>query len=119
MVRFAGVTKRYGDLTVLDALDLDVASNEIVSVIGPSGSGKTTVLRMLMTLEEIDEGVIYVDGTPLTHMDRNGQLVRANGAHLRRMRSNIGMVFQHFNLFPPHDGAPELHGSAGAGAGDE
>jgi len=94
------VTKRYGDLTVLDSLDLDIASNEMVSIIGPSGSGKTTVLRMLMTLEEIDEGVIYVDGQPLTHMERNGQLVRANAAHVRRQRSNIGMVFQHFNLFP-------------------
>jgi polar amino acid transport system ATP-binding protein len=100
MVRFAGVTKRYGDLTVLDALDLDVEEGEIVSIIGPSGSGKTTVLRMLMTLEEIDDGVIYVDGEPLTHMPRNGTLVRANNKHLRRMRSNIGMVFQHFNLFP-------------------
>jgi len=100
MVRFTEVTKRYGDLTVLDSLDLDIASNEMVSIIGPSGSGKTTVLRMLMTLEEIDEGVIYVDGQPLTHMERNGRLVRANAAHVRRQRSNIGMVFQHFNLFP-------------------
>ena len=65
MVRFASVTKRYGSLTVLDRLDLDVAANEMVSIIGPSGSGKTTVLRMLMTLEEIDEGVIYVAGEPL------------------------------------------------------
>jgi len=101
MVRFEKVTKRYGSLTVLDSLDLDVEANEIVSIIGPSGSGKTTVLRMLMTLEEIDEGVIWVDGEPLTHMRRNGgDLVRANRAHLRRARANIGMVFQHFNLFP-------------------
>jgi len=100
MVRFQKVTKRYGALTVLDALDLDVAANEIVSIIGPSGSGKTTVLRMLMTLEEIDEGVIYVDREPLTRMERRGALIRANNTHLRRMRSNIGMVFQHFNLFP-------------------
>ena len=100
IVRFSNVTKRYGDLTVLDALDLDVDRNEIVSIIGPSGSGKTTVLRMLMTLEEINDGVIYVDGRPLTHMERGGQLVQANNAHLREMRSNIGMVFQHFNLFP-------------------
>ena len=100
MVRFANVTKRYGPLTVLDALNLDVNQNEIVSIIGPSGSGKTTVLRMLMTLEEIDDGVIYVDSEPLTHMERGGALVRANNAHLRRMRSNVGMVFQHFNLFP-------------------
>jgi polar amino acid transport system ATP-binding protein len=100
MVRFTNVTKRYGDLTVLDALDLDVTEGEIVSIIGPSGSGKTTVLRMLMTLEEIDEGVIYVAGEPLTHMPKNGGLTRANAAHMRRMRTNIGMVFQHFNLFP-------------------
>ncbi len=100
MVRFAAVTKRYGSLTVLDALDLDVAANELVSIIGPSGSGKTTVLRTLMTLEEVDEGVIYVDGEPLTHMRAGGRLVRATPRHLRRMRSNIGMVFQHFNLFP-------------------
>jgi polar amino acid transport system ATP-binding protein len=100
LVRFTKVTKRYGPLTVLDSLDLDVSDNEIVSIIGPSGSGKTTVLRMLMTLEEIDDGIIYVDGTPLTHMERGGKLVRANQRHLRRMRTNIGMVFQHFNLFP-------------------
>ncbi|MEE9587777.1 MAG: ectoine/hydroxyectoine ABC transporter ATP-binding protein EhuA [Hyphomicrobiaceae bacterium] len=100
MVRFANVTKRYGTLTVLDALDLDISANEMVSIIGPSGSGKTTVLRMLMTLEEIDDGVIYVDGTPLTHMAQDGRLVRANAAHMRKQRSNIGMVFQHFNLFP-------------------
>ena len=100
IVRFANVTKAYGDLVVLDALELDVAPNEIVSIIGPSGSGKTTVLRMLMTLEEINDGVIYVDGKPLTHMEQNGKLIPANAAHLRRMRGNIGMVFQHFNLFP-------------------
>jgi polar amino acid transport system ATP-binding protein len=100
MVRFSKVTKRYGPLTVLDSLDLDVNASEMVSIIGPSGSGKTTVLRMLMTLEEIDEGVIYVDGQPLTHMERDGKLVKANAAHLRKQRGNIGMVFQHFNLFP-------------------
>ncbi|MCF8108357.1 MAG: ectoine/hydroxyectoine ABC transporter ATP-binding protein EhuA [Desulfohalobiaceae bacterium] len=100
MVRFQGVTKRYGELTVLDSLDLDVETNEMVAVIGPSGSGKTTVLRMLMALELIDEGFIYVDGKPLTHMEKNGSLVRASNSYLRKMRSNIGMVFQHFNLFP-------------------
>ncbi|ARU05528.1 ectoine/hydroxyectoine ABC transporter ATP-binding protein EhuA [Comamonas serinivorans] len=100
MVRFAGVTKRYGPLTVLNGLDLAVAAHEKVAIIGPSGSGKTTVLRLLMTLEEVDAGVIEVDGQPLTHMVRDGQLVRADRAHLRRMRGRIGMVFQHFNLFP-------------------
>ena len=72
----------------------------MVSVIGPSGSGKTTVLRMLMTLETIDGGVIYVDGKPLTHMERDGRLVPADERHLRKMRASIGMCFQHFNLFP-------------------
>jgi polar amino acid transport system ATP-binding protein len=100
MVRFMNVTKAYGPLVVLDSLDLDVAEGEMVSVIGPSGSGKTTVLRMLMTLETINGGVIYVDGKPLTHMEQNGRLVPANQRQLRRMWANIGMCFQHFNLFP-------------------
>ena len=100
MARFQGVTKRYGPLTVLDSLDLDVAEGEMVTVIGPSGSGKTTVLRMLMTLETINGGVIYVDGKPLTHMPKNGTLVPADEKYLRKMRASIGMCFQHFNLFP-------------------
>jgi len=100
MVRFANVTKNYGPLTVLDSLDLDIAPHEMVSIIGPSGSGKTTVLRMLMTLETINDGVIYVDGQPLTHMPRNGKLVPADESHMRKQRMNVGMVFQHFNLFP-------------------
>jgi ABC-type polar amino acid transport system ATPase subunit len=100
MVRFMNVTKRYGSLTVLDDLNLDVAEGEMVTVIGPSGSGKTTVLRMLMTLETINGGVIYVDGKPLTHMERGGKLVPADEKYLRKARSSIGMCFQHFNLFP-------------------
>jgi polar amino acid transport system ATP-binding protein len=100
MVRFDQVSKRYGELTVLDRLDLDVAPSEKLAIIGPSGSGKTTVLRTLMTLERIDDGVIWVGGEPLTHMDRGGTLVRADARHLRRVRGKVGMVFQHFNLFP-------------------
>ena len=100
MVRFDKVTKRYGPLTVLDQLDLDVARGEKVAIIGPSGSGKTTVLRMIMTLERIDDGVIHVDGEPLTHMKRNDRLVPADNRHIRQVRAKIGMVFQHFNLFP-------------------
>ncbi|TIQ42233.1 MAG: ectoine/hydroxyectoine ABC transporter ATP-binding protein EhuA [Mesorhizobium sp.] len=100
MVRFDNVSKRYGALTVLDGLNLDIARGEKVSIIGPSGSGKTTVLRMLMTLETINDGVIWVEGEPLTHMERNGKLVPADLAHIRRIRAKIGMVFQSFNLFP-------------------
>ncbi|WP_318013393.1 ectoine/hydroxyectoine ABC transporter ATP-binding protein EhuA [Mesorhizobium sp. ES1-3] len=100
MVRFDNVSKRYGALTVLDGLNLEIARGEKVSVIGPSGSGKTTVLRMLMTLETINDGVIWVEGEPLTHMKKNGALVPADLAHIRRIRAKIGMVFQSFNLFP-------------------
>jgi polar amino acid transport system ATP-binding protein len=100
MVRFEKVRKSYGSLTVLDDLDLEVAPGEKVSIIGPSGSGKTTVLRMLMTLERINDGVIWVDGEPLTHMQRDGGLMPADDAHLRKVRAKIGMVFQQFNLFP-------------------
>jgi polar amino acid transport system ATP-binding protein len=101
MVQFRDVTKRYGDLTVLNHLDLDVRNGEKVAIIGPSGSGKSTLLRALMTLEDIDEGVIMVDGEPLTHMPgANGELVRASSRHLRQVRGKVGMVFQSFNLFP-------------------
>jgi polar amino acid transport system ATP-binding protein len=100
MVRFDKVKKSYGSLVVLDDLDLDIAQGEKVAIIGPSGSGKTTVLRMLMTLERIDRGVIFVDGEPLTSMKRHDEFVPADAKHLRRMRGKIGMVFQHFNLFP-------------------
>ena len=100
MVRFLNVSKRFGALTVIEGLDLEVAANEMVSIIGPSGSGKTTVLRLLMTLEDVTEGVIYVEGEPLNMMERGGRLVPANSRHVRRVRGKIGMVFQHFNLFP-------------------
>ena len=100
MVRFANVSKSYGSLTVLDSLNLDVAEGEMVTIIGPSGSGKTTVLRVLMTLESINDGVIYMDGDPLTHMAQGDRLVPANRKHVRQIRSKIGMCFQQFNLFP-------------------
>lgn len=100
MIRFMRVHKNYGQLSVIQDLNFDVAEGEMVSIIGPSGSGKTTVLRILMTLETINEGIIYVDGKPLTHMAKNGVLVPADERHLRKMRMSIGMCFQHFNLFP-------------------
>ena len=100
IVQFDKVTKAFGDLVVLNELDLDVAPAEKVTIIGPSGSGKTTILRVLMTLEKPNSGVIYVNGEPLWHMKKNEGLGEANEKHLRRVRGNIGMVFQHFNLFP-------------------
>lgn len=101
IVRFEQVTKRFGDLVVLAGLDLEVAPNEKLAVIGPSGSGKSTLLRLLMTLEEVNEGVIWVKGEPLNKMyGRGGELVPADERHLRKVRGNVGMVFQHFHLFP-------------------
>lgn len=99
-IRFDKVLKAYGHLEVLKDLDFTVDNGEVVTIIGPSGSGKTTVLRVLMTLEGIQGGVMYVDGEPLNKMMSKGQMVDADKAHIRRIRSKIGMVFQNFNLFP-------------------
>jgi polar amino acid transport system ATP-binding protein len=100
IIRFRDVTKKYGALTVLDQLNLDISPNEKVAIIGPSGSGKSTLLRVLMMLEEIDDGMIEVDGTTLTHMPQKGILVPASEEYKRQGRKKIGMVFQSFNLFP-------------------
>ena len=100
IIRFDKVVKRFGDITVLDELDFHVNQGEKVTIIGPSGSGKSTVLRILMTLEGIDSGVIHVAGKPLWHEECDGNLVPASEAHLRLMRKEMGMVFQQFNLFP-------------------
>ncbi|MFT0533456.1 ectoine/hydroxyectoine ABC transporter ATP-binding protein EhuA [Castellaniella hirudinis] len=95
------VVKRFGAATVLNQLDFQVAKGEKVTIIGPSGSGKSTVLRILMTLETIDDGLIHVAGQPLWHEYREGGgIAPASEAHLRRMRKEMGMVFQQFNLFP-------------------
>ena len=100
IIAFDKVVKSFGDHVVIDHLDFAVAPGEKVTIIGPSGSGKSTVLRILMTLEKINGGVITVDGKPLWHEERNGSLVPASEAHLREMRTLLGMVFQQFNMFP-------------------
>ncbi|WP_173317737.1 ectoine/hydroxyectoine ABC transporter ATP-binding protein EhuA [Streptomyces fulvorobeus] len=101
LVRFDRVVKRYGDHVVLDELDFTVRRGEHVTLIGPSGSGKTTILRLLMTLEKVSDGVIWVDGSPLSHVRAaNGSLKPAGEKQLRESRKKIGMVFQQFNLFP-------------------
>jgi len=100
IIRFDKVVKRYGSLVVINELDFSVAPGEKVTIIGPSGSGKSTVLRILMTLEKIQGGLITVAGEPLWHEQKNGALRPAGDAHLRKMRRTLGMVFQQFNLFP-------------------
>jgi polar amino acid transport system ATP-binding protein len=100
MVRFEGVSKRFGDLVVLEDLDLEVAPAEKLVIIGPSGSGKTTILRVLMTLERPESGHVVVDGQQLYHEERRRRLVKARERHIREVRKNVSMVFQHFNLFP-------------------
>ncbi|MFF4898416.1 ectoine/hydroxyectoine ABC transporter ATP-binding protein EhuA [Streptomyces sp. NPDC001068] len=91
LIRIEGVTKRFGDNTILDGLDLGVQAGRHVTLIGPSGSGKTTILRLLMTLTKPDSGTITVDGQ---------RLFPASEKELREVRKQIGMVFQQFNLFP-------------------
>ncbi|WP_082232568.1 ectoine/hydroxyectoine ABC transporter ATP-binding protein EhuA [Halobacillus massiliensis] len=100
IVKFRDVHKSFGDVKVLKGIDLDIKPAEKVAVIGPSGSGKTTIIRMLMTLEEPTSGDIIVGDKNLWKMDKNGSMVEANEKHLREVRGDIGMVFQHFNLFP-------------------
>jgi len=89
MITVSGVNKHFGDLHVLRDIDLEVARREVVVVVGPSGSGKSTLCRTLNRLETIDSGRIEIDGRPLPE----------EGSELARLRSEVGMVFQSFNLF--------------------
>ena len=89
LVVLENVNKHFGDLHVLRDIDLTVNSGEVVVVIGPSGSGKSTLCRTMNRLETIDSGVISLDGQPLP----------AEGRGLAKLRSDVGMVFQSFNLF--------------------
>jgi polar amino acid transport system ATP-binding protein len=89
-VRVSALHKRFGDLHVLKGIDLEVSEGEVVCIIGPSGSGKSTLLRCLNLLEAPSAGVVEVDG----------YVVNDPKADINKIRQNIGMVFQHFNLFP-------------------
>ena len=90
MVRLEGVHKRFGDLVVLDGIDLEVAQGEVLVIIGASGSGKSTLLRCVNLLEPVQAGRIFLEGEEITR----------NGADVAAVRQRIGIVFQQFNLFP-------------------
>ena len=89
-IRVNNLKKSYGDLEVLKSIDLQVQEGEVVCLIGPSGSGKSTLLRCLNLLEEVTGGEVSVNEVNLTD----------KGTNINKVRENIGMVFQHFNLFP-------------------
>ncbi len=90
MIEVKGLQKHFGGLHVLNGIDEVIHDGEVVVVIGPSGSGKSTFLRCLTLLEEPTEGQVIIDG----------QQINAPGVDINKVRQNIGMVFQHFNLFP-------------------
>ncbi|SDX66714.1 polar amino acid transport system ATP-binding protein [Albimonas donghaensis] len=96
LIETKALSKRFGDNTVLRDVSMGVASGEVVCVIGPSGSGKTTLLRSMALLEAPSGGQVLMDGTVIADGE-NGRAVRKAA---RAVRSDIGMVFQHFNLWP-------------------
>jgi polar amino acid transport system ATP-binding protein len=100
MVKAEGVRKRFGQLEVLNGIDLEVARGEVMCMLGPSGSGKSTFLRCINHLEKINAGRLYVDGDLVGYREANGKLYELRDREVMRERARIGMVFQHFNLFP-------------------
>ncbi|MCT2347475.1 amino acid ABC transporter ATP-binding protein (plasmid) [Niallia taxi] len=95
MIEISNLKKSYGNLDVLKQITFNVNKNEVVAVIGPSGSGKSTMLRSLVNLEQIDNGNICVSGNYLV---KDGAYVKPQ--EIKQITSKMGMVFQHFNLFP-------------------
>ncbi len=90
MIKAKNIHKSFGDLEVLKGIDLEVQPSEVVVLVGVSGSGKSTLLRCFNFLEMINDGEITIDGTKINHKKDN----------LSKVRAEVGMVFQHFNLFP-------------------
>lgn len=102
LIQIRGVHKFFGDLHVLRGIDLDIANGEVCVIMGPSGSGKSTLLRCLNQLETISAGEIFIDGELLGYRKdpSTGVLYDLTDKQIAGQRSQIGMVFQRFNLFP-------------------
>jgi polar amino acid transport system ATP-binding protein len=100
MVLAEGVHKRFGRLEVLKGIDLRVDRGAVMCVIGPSGSGKSTFLRCINHLEQINAGRLWLDGELVGYRQRGDKLHEMREADIAKQRVDVGMVFQHFNLFP-------------------
>jgi polar amino acid transport system ATP-binding protein len=100
MVQAIGVRKSFGALQVLKGIDLAVERGTVTCLVGPSGSGKTTFLRCVNHLEQITGGRLYVDGDLMGYEERGDKLHELHPRVAGKQRRDIGMVFQHFNLFP-------------------
>lgn len=100
LVTIQNLVKSFGSHEILRGLNLEVDAAEVVVIIGPSGSGKTTLLRCINFLEEYQEGRIYVDGQLVGYRETNGKLAKLPEDTIAKMRADVGMVFQSFNLFP-------------------
>jgi polar amino acid transport system ATP-binding protein len=100
MVQAQEVCKSFGALHVLKGITLEVGRGEVLCMVGPSGSGKSTFLRCINHLEQVNAGRLYVDGDLIGYRDRGTKLHEMSPRDAAKQRRNIGMVFQHFNLFP-------------------
>jgi polar amino acid transport system ATP-binding protein len=100
MVQAEGVHKRFGRLEVLQGINLEVQRGEVMCLLGPSGSGKSTFLRCINHLEKINSGRLSVDGELVGYREAGDKLHELHERDVARKRSEIGMVFQHFHLFP-------------------
>jgi polar amino acid transport system ATP-binding protein len=100
MVKAEQVCKSFGRLDVLKGIDLEVERGEVMCILGPSGSGKSTFLRCINHLEKINAGLLYVDGSLVGYERRGDRLHELPDREIAARRSEIGMVFQRFNLFP-------------------